>query len=245
MSKKNRDLLRKTRHSSLDMPDAEVKEKKKQDNMLSKAKNKLYNLSDVLKPRFDGGDMKKSLTQSTIDYFFKSCPNNNNITRDKQNNHVFYSNDISSGVNASNNNSSNNRNRRASSLQKQHSVGSYPIKMDVISYGGNSGCGDEDIHKIIKIDKDNDDVKEQRSTAALALERPRKKLSFREPEIMGYNIHVNKDNIQKKRVDGRLHDNKRHGMPNGINKINSYDDVCLEVISITLLQNIRALNILS
>lgn len=194
MSKKNKELLGKTRHSSLDMPDVEVKEKKKQ-AMLSKARNKLYNLSDVLKPKFD--NEKKSLTQSTLDYFFKSCPN-----KEKQS--QIYSNDI--------------RRRRASSLQKQHSVGSYPIKIEVSE-------DEDELHHKIKMDKIND---EPRETAALALERPRKKLSFREPEIMGYNIHVNKEPLQKRRTDIRLCENKKN-IPNGFDRINSYDDLYLEV----------------
>lgn len=187
MSKKNKEVLRKTRHSSLDMPE----EKKKQD-MLSKARNKLYNLSDVLKPRYDGE--KKSLTQSTIDYFFKTCPN-----KDKQS-HV-YSNDV--------------RNRRATSLQKQHSVGSYPIKIEVVSED------EDEFHPKIKMERNNC---EPRETAALALERPRKKLSFREPEIMGYNIHVNKEPLPKRRSDTRLCENKKN-IPNGFNRINSDDDL--------------------
>lgn len=194
MSRKNKETLQKTRHTSIDLPDPEiiVKEKKKQD-MLSKARNKLYNLSDVLKSRSDGE--KKSLTQSTLDYFFKPCPN-------KEKHSQVYSNSA--------------RGRRASSLQKQHSVGSYPIKIEISE-------DEDELSSATRMLKANG---EPRETAALALERPRKKLSFREPEIIGRNVHVNKETM-KKRPNFTL-DNRKN-IPNGFRRINSCDDIDLEV----------------
>ncbi|XP_017773145.1 PREDICTED: uncharacterized protein LOC108560201 [Nicrophorus vespilloides] len=177
MSKK-RELMAKTRHSSLEMTDPEVvvKEKKKQD-MLSKAKNKLYNFGDAITKSnkyIDENSQKKSRTQATLDYFFKSCPNKPDKNQIYSNNRV---------------NAQNGSLKRAASLQKQHSVGSYPIKLDLPEEKiYNSSTISRLRPATICVDKVNG---EPRETAALALERPRKKLSFREPEIMGYAMQVN------------------------------------------------------
>lgn len=156
--------MTRTRHSSLEMPDAEmvVKEqnKKKQD-MISKARSKFFTLGDAWGWSRHDDTAKKSRTQATLDYFFKSCP------KEKV---PMPTPDL-------------NRQRRASSLQKQHSVDSHPMKIDI--------SDDEDYlhsNKLTRVrpatlcvDKINGEARE---TAALALERPRKKLSFREPELV-------------------------------------------------------------
>lgn len=163
----------KTRHTSLDMADPDCV-KKKQD-MLSKARNKFWNLSDTLKQgknaTLDREQQKKSRTQATLDYFFKPSHN-----KDKVYSNARFDSD-----------------KRGYSLQKQNSMGSYPIKIEIT---------DVDDHKLTRMRPATvcvDNVySEAREAEALALERPRKKLSFREPEIMGYAIHVNKDTLPKR-----------------------------------------------
>ncbi|XP_044269724.1 capon-like protein isoform X1 [Tribolium madens] len=156
MSKKSQ--LVKVRHSSLDMPDPEVVVKKKQD-MLTKARNKLFNLGETLKThKIDGDQHKKTVTQATIDYIFKHCP--------KEKNHVYANTNIHTKRN----------------LQKQNSVGAYPIKIEITQ---DSDEEKETIKRSRPATVCVDKVSEGRETAALALERPRKKLSFREPEIVG------------------------------------------------------------
>lgn len=207
--------MTKTRHSSLEMPDAEIvaKEQKKKQDMLSKAKNKLYNLGDVWNwSRHDAEHSKKSRTQATLDYFFKSCPNNKEKVPVQPNPNI-------------------NRQRRASSLQKQHSVDSHPLKIDL---------SDDEEYLHPKISRDRpatlcvDRINgEARETAALALERPRKKLSFREPEIMGYAIQVSKDTLPKKNHGKKTMtpEMKRStSVNNTIHRNNSWDDLDLEVL---------------
>lgn len=157
MSKKSR--LAKVRHSSLDMPDPEVVVKKKQD-MLTKAKNKLFNLGENVKS--NGDHHKRTVTQATIDYIFKHCP--------KEKNHVYANTNIHIKKN----------------LQKQNSVGAYPIKIEITQ---DSDEERETIKRSRPATVCVDKVSEGRETAALALERPRKKLSFREPEVMGHTKH--------------------------------------------------------
>lgn len=213
--KEKRAAMTKTRHSSLDMLDPEVvvKDQKKKQDVLSKARNKLHTFSDVWNwNRQDVDGAKKSRTQATLDYFFRPCPNN----KEK---HMF---------------TNNSRERRASSLQKQHSVDSYPLK---ISLGENGehlrNSLSRDRPATISTEKINGECRE---TAALALERPRKKLSFKEPEIMGYPIQVTKQpllkkNSPKKSTDAR--DFQRSVSVNAtLRKANSWDDMDLEVVGI-------------
>lgn len=200
MSKKEKRTMTKTRHSSLDMPDPEVVVKEQKKNVLSKARAKLYNLSDVWNwNRIDVDGNKKSRTQATLDYFFKPCPNN----KEKQ---VF---------------TNNSRGRRASSLQKQHSVDSHPLKITF---------EDEENFSIGNASKLNG---EPRETAALALERPRKKLSFREPEIMGYPIQVTKNTLPRRNQskNSAIPEVKRSISVNTtLRRANSWDDFDLEVL---------------
>ncbi|XP_063925575.1 capon-like protein isoform X1 [Zophobas morio] len=155
MSKKAK--MVRARHSSIDMPDPEVVVKKKQD-MLTKARNKLMNLGDVLKTgkNVDGEHHKKPVTHA-IDYIFKHCP--------KEKNHVY-----------------SNSHTKKNALQKQNSVGSYPIKIEITQ---DSDEERESAQRSRPATVCVDKMSECRETAALALERPRKKLSFREPEIVG------------------------------------------------------------
>lgn len=165
MSKISSKHAAKTRHTSIDMSDPECV-KKKQD-MLTRARNKLWNLSDALKQGkvagMDKEQQRKSRTQATLDYFFKSS------AKDK----AFAT---SNGKRA---------------LQKQNSIGSYPIKIEIT---------DEDsCERISRLRPATVCVDRMFNEAdALALERPRKKLSFREPEIMGYAIHVTKGSLPRK-----------------------------------------------
>ncbi|KAG5898192.1 hypothetical protein JTB14_013234 [Gonioctena quinquepunctata] len=183
MSKKNKEI--RVRHASLDMLDPETVVKKKQD-VLTKAKNKLISLSDALKSNknLDVADphkkgMTKSKTQVTLDYFFKHCPNKNHV----------YANPRQSTVNTV---------KRTGSLQKQNSVGAYPIKIEIT---------DEDDFPAKAITRERpatvcvDKLVPPGDTEALALERPRKKLSFRVPEIIGgYS-----DNRLSKRCGSLMH----------------------------------------
>lgn len=165
----DRQNMMKTRHPSLEMPDNEIVKKKQHQDMLTKAKNKLLNLSDALKTnRILNGDVehqKKSRTQSTLDYLFKPCPN-----RNEKNQIIANSRAQETSV------------RRVSSLRKQNSVGAYPIKVEVAEEEGEL----DTLSRLRPCTISNERRDELRETAALALERPRKKLSFREPEISGY-----------------------------------------------------------
>lgn len=167
----------KTRHKSLDMQDTQCVVKKKQD-MLTKAKNKFWNFSESLRQGKTASIDKehpKSKTQSTLDYFFKHHHHNKT---DK----------------VHHNSNAEDRPSHGSPLRKQNSVGSYPIKIEITD-------ADEE-NKISRSRPATICVgrmfSEAREAEALALERPRKKLSFREPEIMGYTIHVNKNNLPQK-----------------------------------------------
>lgn len=167
--------IMKTRHKSLDMQDTQCVVKKKQD-MLTKAKNKFWNFSETLrqgKTASTDKEHSKSKTQSTLDYFFK----HHNKT-DK----------VHSNANVD------ERLMHGAPLRKQNSVGSYPIKIEITD-------ADEE-NKISRTRPATICVgrvfSEAREAEALALERPRKKLSFREPEIMGYTMHVNKNNLPQK-----------------------------------------------
>lgn len=215
---KQDDAMIKARHSILEMPDPEqiVKETKKQ-AMLTKARNKFF---DALKSRsLDGNDQKKSRTQATIDYFFKPCPNTNKVDK----NHHLYSN--------SQTQQNGHEIKRSSSLQKQHSVGSYPIKVDVPEVVTANGISRQRPASVC-VDKIND---ERRETAALALERPRKKLSFREPEIMGYSIQVNKDVLPRKAGRKAFTPEMKRSCPEAHVRLSSVDldDFDLEVGSVT------------
>lgn len=165
-----------TRHKSLEMQDTQCFVKKKQD-MLTKAKNKFWNFSETLRQGKNANNEKdhvKSRTQTTLDYFFK-----HHTKPDKT---------------QSISNISTEERAHCSPLRKQNSVGSYPIRIEITDA--------DDDNKITRTRPATICVgrvfSEAREAEALALERPRKKLSFREPEIMGYAIHVNKNNIPKK-----------------------------------------------
>lgn len=177
MSNTSSGNIMKTRHKSLDMQDTQCVVKKKQD-MLTKAKNKFWNFSETLRqgktPSTDK-EHAKSKTQSTLDYFFKH--HHHNKTDKAQ--HSYNAED---------------KPVHGAPLRKQNSVGAYPIKIEITD-------ADEE-NKISRSRPATICVgrvfSEAREAEALALERPRKKLSFREPEIMGYTIHVNKNNLPQK-----------------------------------------------
>ncbi|XP_057671834.1 uncharacterized protein LOC130903630 isoform X1 [Diorhabda carinulata] len=134
-------------------PECDVK--KKQD-VLTKARNKLLNLSEALKsnknPTVPTQTIKgiiKSNTQVNLANFLKKSAENN-----------LYINTHRKTPNG-----------KPGSLSKQHSVGSYPIKIQVTNENEETeiiSCSEAAL-----------------GTEALALEKPRKKLSFRVPEIIG------------------------------------------------------------
>lgn len=180
MSKK--DDAVKVRHRSLEMCDPEcvTKTKKHHQDVLTKARNKLYGLSDILKHNKQTDHPKKSTTHFNL----------------------FKQKDVRP---------------KGAALQKQNSVGAYPIKIEISSDGSQGS-------------RNNDRVNDARQTDALALERPRKKLSFREPEIMNGNSLMVNSNVfsEMKRSTsftiGILH------------RQNSVEDVDLEVTIAALLR---------
>lgn len=186
MSKKEEVQTKNAHTANTEMrdPDGALSEKKKQ-AVLAKARAKF--LSAVRSKNFDKEKEKKSRTQTTIDYILKPCPGSPN----KHEKNQVISNNQTQSAQPQQNGHTNLK--RAASLQKQHSVGSYPI------VNGNEAEEVNGISRLrpatVCVDKLND---EGRQTAALALERPRKKLSFREPEIMGYPIQINKDTLPRK-----------------------------------------------
>ncbi|XP_031347232.1 uncharacterized protein LOC116173716 isoform X1 [Photinus pyralis] len=199
----------KTRHPSLEMPDPEVVKKKHQD-MLSRAKSKFFNISDALRTnKMLNGESdqshRKSRTQATLDYFFKPCPGKN------ERNHILANARVQESP------------KRGSCLYKQNSVGSYPIRVEI-------SAADvlDNLSSMRPSSLPSDKCDELRETAALALERPRKKLSFREPEISGYATQTRKTSFKK---PNGVHDLKRSiSASNGLlRSANSWDDFDLEV----------------
>ncbi|VEN35181.1 unnamed protein product [Callosobruchus maculatus] len=161
MSKKTKE--QRTRHTSLDMPDVEAVTKKKHSDMLQRARHKLLNLSDALKhlnlevSEAHKKGIGKSMTQVTLDYFFKHGGQSKN--------HIYA------------NTSHVDNTKKKQGLHKQHSVGSYPIKIEIT---------DEDDLPVDTVSREEQHHEEiPRCAEALALEKPRKKLSFRVPEIVG------------------------------------------------------------
>lgn len=218
MSKKS-----KVRHASLEMADPEIV-KKKQD-VLSKARSKLLNLGEALKSSkgLEVPDQKKtitkSMTQVTLDYFLKHCPT-------KEKNHIY-------------------ANTRApptrSTLRKQNSMDSYPIKIEI------SAEDDDAFPDIITRTRPAtvcvDKLDAPRDADALALERPRKKLSFRDPEIIGTNNNSSEVNGSKcngyhtlsKKPSPKSLGMKRSASSNGIlQRKPSFDDYDLEVFVVSL-----------
>lgn len=181
------------RHTSLEMPDPEAALKNKKQDVLSKARSKFLTLGDALKNRttLEPPQLKKSMTQATLEYFFKHSHN-------KDRHHVYANTRVDP---------------KRSSLQKQNSVGAYPIKIEI-------HVEDEDEYMntinrarpaTVCVDKVS-----ARDTDALALERPRKKISFRD-DIMGYEVNGQGNLVRKNGTNGILH------------KTPSYDNFDLEV----------------
>lgn len=213
----------KSKHSSLDLPDipAEASETSPEAAKTNnKAKmpgdiwwNKFTNLGDVLKSKNNGNEVscKKSKTQTTLDYFLKPRPKSESTKSDKR----------QMGPNGKI-----RENGRPSALQKQMSVGSYPILLNIPEESTISRdrpatvCGDKP-------------GVEHKNTMPLTLERPRKKLSFREPEITGYSRHViatdtlPRKNIKPFTTPQLPRSNFYNG--GGITKWTSYEDLDLEV----------------
>ncbi|KAI4471983.1 hypothetical protein MML48_1g03085 [Holotrichia oblita] len=217
---KKEDSQTKSGQNAKEMRDPEntLSENKKQ-AVLAKARAKF--LSAVRSKKLDKELDKKSKTQSTIDYILKPCPGAPNKHEKNQvitNNQTQHQEPQQNG---------HTNLKRTASLQKQHSIGSYPIVNGVeedIPVNGISRSRPA----TVCVDKVHDEA--NRQTAALALERPRKKLSFREPEIMGYPIQVNKDTLPRKggrkaftpEMKRTFHNNN-HNNFNNIRKVPSFD----------------------
>ncbi|XP_030761617.1 uncharacterized protein LOC115886539 isoform X2 [Sitophilus oryzae] len=171
-NKRNQLKMSKLRHSSLDLAEVEMKKKQHQD-VLTRARNKFLMLSDALKNRKadenqNNRPLPKSMTQCTLDYLFKH-------SQEKDKNHHGY-----------------------------HADGSYPIEIRVSSYENDL---DEDPEGIfIPISRlrpatvcvDSPSVNRRSDADALALERPRKKLSFKEPEAVTLKKTPKKSTINHK-----------------------------------------------
>lgn len=144
-----------------------TEESKKKPDVITKARNKLITLSDSLKStkhldlpeHVRKGGLGKSMTQVTLDYFFKHFPPNKN--------HVYANTRIN--------------NSGTKGLQKQNSIGSYPIRIEVTDEDDDAPAGAIERLRPTTVCVDKLDC--PRDTDALALERPKKKLSFNVPEI--------------------------------------------------------------
>lgn len=162
-----------------------TEEVQKKNDVISKARNKLLTLSDSMKSNkhldvqddTKKGGITRSMTQVTLDYFFKHFPPNKN--------HVY----ANTRVNSYN----------SKGLRKQNSIDSYPIKIEITD--------EDDILPSRKLDRHRpatvcvDKLEAPRYTDALALERPKKKLSFKVPEISSItkrNKLVNGDRYKEK-----------------------------------------------
>lgn len=169
---KNKEVMTKTKHASLELPELEQPESPKKDSPKLKLSenaiwNKITTLGDSLKPKLNhnppqNNDVthKKSKAQTTLDYFLKSKPKDI-IKSDKRQT-------ISHPPRSC-------ENGRPTSLQKQLSVGSYPILLKIPEESAITRdrpatvCGDKPgADKTLSLDS-----------------RPRKKLSFKDPEISG------------------------------------------------------------
>lgn len=159
---------------------------KKKPDVITKARNKLHNLSDSLKSNkhSDLSDqakkgINKSMTQVTLDCFFKHSPNKNHV----------YANSHSEG-------------NKGKTLRKQNSIGSYPIRIEVTDEDDVLPPGGIDRLRPATVCVDKLDG--PRDTEALALERPRKKLSFKVPEITGIIKKTNKAKSDSKDLSSSL-----------------------------------------
>lgn len=228
--KENNKLMIKTRHSSLDLPDDQEpsppSSAKKVDGMKTKncggdiLWNKLTNLGDVLKSKNNNTNTtmtteaagKKSKTQTTLDYFLKPRPKSEVLRSDKR----------QTGTHAKV-----RENGRPSSLQKQMSVGSYPVLLNIPEEAAISR------DRPATVCSDKPGVVEHKGAATLTLERPRKKLSFREPEITGYSRHaIASETLPRKNIKPfTTPQMARSSVYNGggIQKWASYEDLDLEV----------------
>lgn len=166
----------------------EAAEETKKKDVITKAKNKFLTLSDSLKTskHLDLPDqtkrsgLTKSMTQVTLDYFFKHFPPNKN--------HVYAN--------------TRTNNNKIKGLKKQNSIGSYPIKIEVTD--------EDEVLSTRTLDRLRpatvciDKLDSPRDTEALALERPKKKLSFKVPEITGISRNYKLPNGGTKDPTGSL-----------------------------------------
>lgn len=218
--KEGKELMMKTRHASLDLPDEipldptpleTVKNKSKQSGGGDIWWNKFANFGEVLKSKNNtNNDSKKSKTQTTLDYFLK--PKNKSEPKP---------------ISSNNQNSRIRENGRPSALQKQMSVGSYPILLNIPE----ETTITRDRPATVCSEKP---AVEHKATLGLNLERPRKKLSFREPEITGFARQksvIGSETLPRKNIKPfntpQLH---RSNLQNGgFTKWASYEDLDLEV----------------
>ncbi|XP_072397005.1 uncharacterized protein [Diabrotica undecimpunctata] len=155
-------MIKKTKDDKA--PDWDISTKKKQD-MLSKARNKLFNISEALKtnknlnvPNQTKKGIIKSNTQVNLDHYLKESCDKNQIYINTKSNPP-----------------------KPNPLQKQHSVGSYPIRIEITNENDiTQSLNSVSTSSELCLSKGETDIR----TEALALEKPRKKLSFRVPEII-------------------------------------------------------------
>lgn len=220
MSKNKKEVMTKTKHSSLDLPELEQPSSPKKTETRSKITenaiwSKLTIFSDSFKPKNHQQNEltthKKSKTQTTLDYFLKSKPKD--IKEKRQT--------ISHPPNL--------ENGRPSSLQKQFSVGSYPVLLNIPEESSITRdrpatvCG-------------SNPGAEHKNTVAFNLDRPRKKLSFREPEISGYSKNVGSVILPKKNIKApftpQMLRSVSYNNEGSIHRSSSYENIDLEVRNI-------------
>ncbi|XP_060519488.1 capon-like protein isoform X2 [Cylas formicarius] len=197
--------LTSVRHSSLDLPDLESSKKR---DVLTRARNKLLTLGDALKHKQQQNKpLSKSMTQCTLDYFFK-----HNSGKEKSD--TYHS--ITSRA-----------------LQKQLSLTSYPIAIKISSFDddGDDVFAGEPLSRSRPATVCVDKPSERINTEALALERPRKKLSFRDPEVDFCKVNNNSEcRTLSKKACTRIRTDNDKGLvvTNGVHRVPSFEDTELD-----------------
>lgn len=227
LKQKNKEMT-KTKQSSLDLPELEQpsspKRTEKSKTSESAIWNKLSTIGDLVKAKNNHqpnqtnknnqtpNDVhKKSKTQSTLDYFLKSKPKD--VTRSEKRKTIGHSTGLENG--------------RPTSLQKQMSVGSYPVLLNIPEEAAISRdrpatvCGDKP------------GAEHSKKTVAFAIDRPRKNLSFKEPEtgslpksFMGFDSFMKKSS---KSSTPQMNRSLSYNNENNIHRSTSYEDFDLEV----------------
>lgn len=220
LKNKNKEAMTKTKHSSLELPELEQPSSPKKDSPRSKLSEsalwtKITNFGDALKTKNNHqnaqtNDISQKKSKTTLDYFLKSKPKDI-VKSDKRQTISHPPRSYENG--------------RPISLQKQLSVGSSPILLNIPEEAAISRdrpatvCGAE--RKGFELDS-----------------RPRKKLSFKEPEISGCSRLVlgNKDVSPKSSIRAPFTPQltRSHNENNNFQRWASCEDLELEVFKHSL-----------